>query len=499
MSLMPSALADLRSLRAEHGRGLYGSGGPLYRDAIFGRDAVQTAEDILHLRPEIAREVILTLGALQGLADAPAGPDSNEEERGKIHHEHRSLTIDGRRISAQSAAILAHLSAMWGGTPEELTYYGSVDATPLYARLVAAFCERHGQAVLDERVTRRDGSEATVRHCLAEALDWIARRIDGSDLGFVEFRRRNPQGITFQVWKDSGTSYIHLDGTIAQHEAPIAAVEVQGYAYDALLGGAALFPARADEFRERAAKLRTGVLERMWMPAERYFAMGVDRDAAGSPRWIESIASNAALLLDTRVFEGQPEAAEMVDPVVRRITGPDFMTEAGIRCRRLAESELVDFADYHGTWAVWGRDTFNVLKGLRRHGYRREAQLLGAALLNGVNAAGAHVEFLYVSPAGRVMYDYLGEQAGPDAVTVYGTNVPEAPQTWTVTAALATKRWFGSEPPPAESGLLGTAAEVRRRYEGRGDFKLDQAAAFALDQAARRRGTGAKVASPPTR
>jgi len=77
------------------------------------------------------------------------------------------------------------------------------------------------------------------------AVDWVVAKMDGSPLGLVEFRRRNPDGIPFQVWKDSGTSYIHLDGALANSAAAIAAVEVQGYAYDALLGAARLFETRA--------------------------------------------------------------------------------------------------------------------------------------------------------------------------------------------------------------------------------------------------------------
>lgn len=490
MAAPPSALADLAGLRAEGGRGLYGSGGPLFSDAIFGRDAVQTAEDILLIRPDIAREVILTLGSLQGVREAPIGPDSNEEEVGKISHEHRTLEIRGRRIAPESERILTALGAIWGGSPAELTYYGSVDATPLYVRLAAAYCDRVDPGLLDARLPRRGGGVTTVRECVRAAVDWTVRRIEGSDARFLEFRRRNPQGIPFQVWKDSGTSYIHLDGSIADHDQPIAAVEVQGYAYDALLGAARLFPERAAELRELGEEIRRRILEQLWMPEVRYFAMGLDRDGGGRTRWIESVASNGALLLDTGLFDGLDGAARFIEPVVRRIAGPDFMTEAGIRCRSVAEAGLVDFADYHGSWAVWGRETFNVLKGLRRQGYLVEAQWLGAALLNGVNAAGAHVEFLYASPDGRVMYDYRQAEPAPDPETIYGTNVPEAPQAWTVTAALATKRWFALESPLAEAGLLRTGAEIQAAYSRRGSFRLDQAEGVLRDQAARRRKAG---------
>src|SRR5256885_16853579 len=98
--------------------------------------------------------------------------------------------------------------------------------------------------------------------------------MDASPLGLVEFQRRNPQGIPFQVWKDSNTSYIHRDGTLANSNAAIAAVEVQGYAYDALLGAARLFETRAMEWRDRAQVLPERAIRGLCMPAENSFASG---------------------------------------------------------------------------------------------------------------------------------------------------------------------------------------------------------------------------------
>lgn len=505
----PSAFADLGRLRAEGGCGLYGSGGPLYRDAIFGRDSVQTAEDILQLRPDIAREVIRTLSSLQGLVDAPTGPGSNEEERGKIHHEHRSLYVGGRRISARSQQLLEYLSALWGGDGTVMTYYGSADATPLYVRLVARYCERNGHSLLDEGLIRKDGRATTVRDCVLAALDWIVRRMDASDLGLVEFQRRNPRGIPFQVWKDSGTSYLHRDGRIANCDAPIAALEVQGYAYDALVGAARLLgsdrPGPAAEWRARAEALRAATMRHCWLPADRYFAMGVDRDAAGAPRPIDSVASNGALLLDTGLLDGLPEADTCVDGVARRICGYEFLTDTGVRCRSVCEDGAVDFQDYHGTWAVWPKEAFDVVKGLRRHGLHGLAREVGVRILNGVNVAGANVELLYVSPDGRVNYDFLDrDRRGAAPEEIAATNFPEAPQAWTVTAAVALKwlngaaRWPAvPEPTPARraldaevlrevepAGLLRTAAEVRAAYDRRGDFILNRARAWERDRAA---------------
>jgi glycogen debranching enzyme len=444
--------------------------------------------------------------------DADAGPGTNEEERGKIHHEHRSLYVDGRRISPRSQQLLEQLSALWGGDGTTLTYYGSADATPLFVRLVARSGDLSGPSLLDEGLVRKDGRATTVRECTLAALGWICRRMDASALGLVEFQRRNPNGIPFQVWKDSSTSYLHRDGCIANSEAPIAALEVQGYAYDALVGAARVLgaerPALADEWRARARALRDATLARCWMPAERYFAMGVDRDPAGAPRQIESIASNGALLLDTALLDDLPDADAYLEDVVRRICGPDFLTEAGVRCRSLSEDGWMDFQDYHGTWAMWPKETFDVVKGLRRQGLHGLARAVGVRLLNAVNVAGANVELLYVSPDGRVHYDFQDRDVRTDAPEeIAGTNVPEAPQAWTVTAALALKwlagagRWPpGPEVTPARRALdvallrelppvrlLRTRADLRAAYGRRGDFVLNRDRAFERDRAAHAR------------
>ena len=511
---MVSALADLARL-GSNGHGLYGSDDRLFSYAIFGRDSVTAGETLLHLRPEVARDIILTLARLQGTVDAPVGPHSNEEERGKIHHEHRTLYVDGRRIPPASERLLREQAGKWGGDETSLTYYGSVDATPLFVRLVTRYCATHGESILADRVTGRDGGQTTIRESVLAAVNWITAKMDASPLGLVEFQRRNPQGIPFQVWKDSNTSYIHRDGTLANSDAAIAAVEVQGYAYDALLGAARLFETRAVEWRDRAQALRERVIRNLWIPAESYFAMGLDRDGHGKARRIESVASNGALLLDTALFDGLPDADLYVTGLVRRICSHDFITEVGIRCRSASEGGLVDFQDYHGEWTVWMKETFEVARGLERQGLPGLARQIGVRLLNAVNVAGAHVEFLYVSPDQRVMYDFRARDlrtAEPEMIT--GTNQPEAPITWTVTAALALKSWLGgnrkflgttaaADADPWRQALEAevldqvpqlavhrTSEELRNAYARRGDFVLNLEGGVERDRRARARGRG---------
>lgn len=522
---LPSAEMDLRRLRSPDGHGLYASAGDLYADAVFGRDSIEAAEDILHIRPDVAREVILTLARLQGTADVPSGPSSSEEERGRIHHEHRQLNVDGRRISPRSEELLRLLSQLWGGDGESMTYYGSVDATPLYVRLVARFCERYGTSILDEPTVDKDGRDSTVRASALLAVEWLERKLEESSLDLVEFRHRNPRGIPFQVWKDSGTSYVHRNGELANWEDPIAAVEVQGYTFDALLGAAQTLGrdlgSHASRWREEAYRLRARILEHFWMGRDRYFAMGIDRDLLGRTTQIDSIASNGALLLDTSLFDALPDAERYLQGVVERICGPEFLTEVGIRCRSLTDDGLVDFQDYHGTWAVWLKEGYDIAKGLRRQGFPRLADQVCIRLLNGVVVARKHVEFLYVSPDQRVHYDFRGrDHTGRRATEILGTNVPEETQAWSVSAILAIKWRFGAvratdDLPPRSDGwrreledelLMGMphAHFLRGRvdreavYARRGDFTINLAAGIERDRAAREARRGRPESRQPS-
>src|SRR5437868_2294129 len=83
---VPSMLRALERVLSPSGFP-YGSTGDLFRDAHFGRDAVEVAEDLLACRPDIARAVIERLAELQGTSVNAL----TEEEPGKIHHEYRAL------------------------------------------------------------------------------------------------------------------------------------------------------------------------------------------------------------------------------------------------------------------------------------------------------------------------------------------------------------------------------------------------------------------------
>ena len=138
-------------------------------------------------------------------------------------------------------------------------YYGSVDATPLFVVLLGEYFKRTGDL-------------ATVRELwpnVEAALDWIDTDGDPDGDGFVEYHRKNADGLVNQGWKDSHDAIFHEDGRMA--EGPIALCEVQAYVYGAKRHAAAMAAALeqsvaaatlAHQAETLAREIRGGVLVR---------------------------------------------------------------------------------------------------------------------------------------------------------------------------------------------------------------------------------------------
>lgn len=460
----------------------YGSNYRLFRDAQFGRDSLEVAEDLLSIRPSIAQVVIPRLAELQGQVVDPR----TEEEPGKIHHEHRALIMDGRPVGREAVETLHLLARHWGiaadeeeaNAMRELTYYGTVDATPLYVRLVGRYCAAYGRSILDRECTPRRWTEGqprtTVRESVRRAVEWIVGKLERSNLGLLEFERMTSRGPQFQAWKDGGTSYLHPDGTFANYNGPIASIEVQGLAYDALTEASVLLDDVTGEQRRRwrdlADRVQETVMKRFWMPHERYFAMAIDRDPAnGEPRQVQLITSNPGALLDSGIWDSlsAPDRRRFVSAIVERIYSAEFLTLVGIRCNSVIHKDLQDYPAYQSSHTVWHKETYDIAKGLRRHGFSRLADDLENRLLNGVNVSGGPTEFLYVFPDGRVVYDPFNRAGKQNADEIPATNVPENDQAWSISAALASKWRRGRRrltPAPEGSWQREREADLLRRH-----------------------------------
>jgi glycogen debranching enzyme len=375
---------------------------------LFGRDAVRMALDLLDDFPTVAQATILRLSALQGVRENP----QSEEEPGRILHEHRP-TRDPRW-----AAVHTH---------RDYPYYGAVDATPLYVALVGAYCRRYGPALLTARVRDRAGTRVTVRTSLERALGWIERRL--ARHGCVYVLRAQPNGIEHQVWEDSYDSHYFEDGRLFDPAVPYAPVAVQGYAYDALLAGAALAddPCRAGALQALATLLRRRVLRDFWLPELGTFAPALVLDGQ-RPTPARVVASSPGHLLASRLLDG-PDAAPLRAQLATRLTQPDLLAGAGIRTKSTTAPRFGPGAYHNGS--VWPMDTGVIADGLRRYGYAAQADDLENRVLRACAAVDALPEFFRGEPDGRIRVNTAVVDVMADGATRRLEQPPQRTQGWT--------------------------------------------------------------------
>jgi glycogen debranching enzyme len=421
--------------------GIQASSGSKYRGAIFGRDSLRVALDLVPWLPQIAEQVLTSLAWLQGDTSDP----QSEEEPGKIPHEYRTPVLGRRPIDAEQYATLEKLRRLWKSTDGEVIYYGSVDATPQFIRLVGAAALSHGRHILDLQFVHKTGNVRSIRESVREAALFLEREIHASDLTLLEFQRKNPNGHRYQAMRDGVTSYFHAStGELANPDAPIASLEIQGFAYDALRMAATLLSSTPTDplkrWNDLALTLRASMLRHFWLPGEDFFAMAIDRSPSGPARPLVTRSSNAAELLETTIFDELPtlERRRYVCSIVNAMYSDDFLTDAGIRMLARRHSDVLPYWDYQGSFTTWITVSDSFARGLRRLGLHQQAFDIEARMLNAINLTGELVEFLFVDEDGRVDYDPFGEQlpASSSPITIPGVDVPQANQAWTISAAL---------------------------------------------------------------
>lgn len=433
-ALVIPALA-LKTVTSPGDKSVYASSDTLFSGAIFGRDSLEVAEDLMCSKQTLVKNILVNMAQLQGL-------NSNamtEEEPGKIIHEYRTLTIGGKKINKSSQKIFYELAGKWGGDANELAYYGSVDATPLFLKVLHQYCSIYGDSILNQEVVRRDGQKVQMLQSAHAAAGWLSAKLKQSASGMLEFHRMNPHGMFNQAWKDSDQFYVHENKQPANHDYPIASIEVQGLAYDALIAASQLIPNNETEFMAMAYDIRDKTISLLWQEDRQYFALGTDYDAQGKLRIIHTPTANPASLLDTKIFDDLTEAdrKKYVTAIAGKIMSKDFLTAAGIRSRSLAAANLVKIWDYHGSYVSWPKETYDIAKGLKRHGLPKLARQLENRLINIVLKSHEYPEFVYVDEWGRLLTIRPTKRQHGELVFVQGTNTPERTQAWTVSAIMA--------------------------------------------------------------
>ncbi len=437
-AVSPPALAALvgELLGSGSGMGIDTSGGLLFNHSLWARDRIITALDLLDVAPRPALETVLALAALQGTRRRLL----SEEEPGRIHNERRDLRAWRAPLWLKAVFGLG-LATIWGGTPAGYTTYFSSDSTPLFILLVAELAQRE-PGVLDATVAHKDGRPKTVRDSVAEACGWIEEHLNGE--GLVEVGQSNPLALQ-QVWKDGPTSNFDERGRMPNVVRPMAYLDVQVLAAEALGRAADLQVGRPPErLLAESRAVRDATIAHFWLPERSYFGHAIDRGPDGRPRLLRSVQSNAGWMLATSFFDDLPEAqrAALVGGIVRTLFSAELLTAAGIRGRALADHNP-RFRNYHEN--VWPVDTAIIARGLRRQGLDELGEQLEARLLNVANMLGGAFEFVAVDDQGRVLDPRL---TAAGAARLFGRPVPglptemvpDEPMGWTATALLSIKR-----------------------------------------------------------
>jgi glycogen debranching enzyme len=370
-------------------------------EVVFGRDSLTVALVVADLFPRLLETTVLYLAGIQGVVfDA-----SREEEPGRIAHEIRDPSTGGP----------------WG-----YPYYGSVDATPLFVRAAVRAIER------------RPAFEAEIQGPLQAAVGWILRRLASDDLGLLSHLRVNPHGLENQVWKDSWDSMSHADGTVANHRGPVASVEAQALAYDALVDAAPFHPTPG-VLRAAAEGLERAVERHLWLddPEGGFYAIGVDRDpVSGAPRPLATHASNMGWMLGSRLLDG-PDLAGRRRRLVDLLFSEEFLADGGIRTLSSREVRFRPRAYHNGN--VWGCDNYLISLGLDRHGFADEARELRRRVAAACHATHRFPEFVAGGEPGTELiakrivdlYDEVNERSNRVE------QPPQEIQAWTVAAMVA--------------------------------------------------------------
>lgn len=382
------SVADLAALRLPTNVGLGAvvpaAGLPWFM-CLFGRDSIITSYQALPFAPDLAEATLRVLAVTQ----ARTVDDFRDAEPGKIMHESRAGELTAFEERPHSP------------------YYGTVDATPLFLVLLDEY----------ERWTGDEALVVELERPARAALEWIDDYGDRGD-GYVSYERRNTtSGLENQCWKDSHNSMLFGDGT--KSATPLSTCEVQGYVYDAKRRVARLArtfwgdPALAARLEAEADALKERFNRDFWLDDREFFALAIDGDG----RRVDSLTSNIGHLLWSGIAD-----LDKAHACRSHLLGPRLFSGWGVRTMAQGDGGYNPVGYHNGS--VWPHDNSLIAHGLASYGYRDEAALIAAGVLE----AGAHLR-------NRLPEAIAGYSR---AVTRFPVEFPTAcsPQAWAAGATL---------------------------------------------------------------
>jgi glycogen debranching enzyme len=324
------------------------------------------------VKPHLRMNVISALALDQG----KVFDSQSEEEPGRIAHEVRTMDDPVAKQLSEHGD--------W-----KFPYFGSVDATLIW------MVQIHREATQNPAVLDIVVGGKTLWERFIFSTSWVLARLD-SPSGFIESKRSNPKGIANQVWKDSGDSYMHADGTLARGDST-ASVETVGETYDAIMAAVAIqqmkpsntWPLSMSELTKLARRLQLSLIAHFWMGDS--FALGLERDSTGASVKFESMASNQGRLLDSGVLSGN-EFSEYRKAIAAAMTDSSMLGESGLRT--LSNSHVSYRPGGYHTGSAWPIDGVLTARGLLKQGFTKESALVQARIKNAIESSGGYPELL---------------------------------------------------------------------------------------------------------
>lgn len=384
-SVKPQALwnlgyTSLRRLRDDRYGFLASEGPTADYDSLFGRDSLwiliillevlETYESHVpgHFKDSLRDAgvtIIRKLCELQGERD----DDVSEEQPGKIIHEyyHKVLPERVRKMNLGFKPDGRDGFRLYSGFDETFLFVTT------YRRFAKAFPE---ESIIGEAWPH-----------VESALKWAENPENVSADGFFAYARRNPRNYPNQVWKDSFDSVTATNADLPV--APVAWVEVQGYAYRAFCEAAELYRTRgkadrAKYFENKAHKLNERVNEKFWVAEKQCLAIALD----GEGKRIDMVSSNAGHALWAGTVN-----REHLEQLVGRLSRLDMTTPYGLRTLSSEEEMYAPYAYHRG--CVWPFDNAISAIGLTKNGFKEHALHIIKGVSHALCVIGSPIE-LYV-------------------------------------------------------------------------------------------------------
>jgi glycogen debranching enzyme len=210
-------------------------------------------------------------------------------------------------------------------------------------------------------------------------LQWIRARLK-QGRGFIYYAPAlpgHPDENRNHAWKDSGDAIVDADGRI--RVPPLAMVEIQAYAYQALIEAARILAllgesgpdSVSDQLQREAADLKERFNREFWIPEMKFYALALDRYR----KPLKAKASNIGHALTTGIIN-----EDRVDAVVQGLTSEDMFSGWGIRTLSKLNPAYDPFSYHRGS--VWPVENAFIADGFSVHGYHDESNHVSTAQLS---------------------------------------------------------------------------------------------------------------------